>query len=300
MPIGHTVNANVAMVTGFSCHEDRDEARRRGAEGFQFFGYSLGHYYVYGHHQPGVTDVWQRFEAAKDKLPAVGQGSGIGTPAELTEHLRSYQDAGVDQVVFIQQGGRNKHEHICDSLNLFAAKVMPALKTDQAARDAKKQAELAPFIAAALKRKKRMAPVAPGSVPTVSAYGRTIVQENQTAEGPTHHIAADITVMMDDPAEKKNKEAAERGHRGCSRRCRAARPARHRRTELLALLDEAGLPGALADQRLLHGAPAQAGRDRLDAAARAGAVAAGADVERVGQALRLLQAGIVAAVEEVL
>ena len=116
VPIGHTVNANVAMVTGFSCHEDRDEARRRGAEGFQFFGYSLGHYYVYGHHQPGVTDVWQRFEAAKDKLPPVGQGSGIGTPAELTEHLRAYQDAGVDQVVFIQQGGRNKHEHICDSL----------------------------------------------------------------------------------------------------------------------------------------------------------------------------------------
>ena len=88
MPIGHAVNANVAMVTGFSCHEDRDEARRRGTEGFQFFGYSLGHYYVYGHHQPGVTDVWQRFEAAKDKLPPVGQGSGIGTPAELTEHLR--------------------------------------------------------------------------------------------------------------------------------------------------------------------------------------------------------------------
>ena len=84
VPIGHTVNANVAMVTGFSCHEDREEARRRGAEGFQFFGYSLGHYYVYGHHQPGVTDVWQRFEAAKDKLPPVGQGSGIGTPAELT------------------------------------------------------------------------------------------------------------------------------------------------------------------------------------------------------------------------
>ena len=75
VPIGHTVNANVAMVTGFSCHEDRDEARRRGAEGFQFFGYSLGHYYVYGHHQPGVTDVWQRFEAAKDKLPASGRAA---------------------------------------------------------------------------------------------------------------------------------------------------------------------------------------------------------------------------------
>ena len=30
VPIGHAVNANVAMVTGFSCHEDREEARRRG------------------------------------------------------------------------------------------------------------------------------------------------------------------------------------------------------------------------------------------------------------------------------
>jgi len=40
------------------------------------------------------------------------------------------------------------------------------------------------------------------------AFGGTLVQENQAAEGPTHHIAADITVMMDDPAEKK-KAAAE-------------------------------------------------------------------------------------------
>src|SRR5260370_26115779 len=103
----------------------------------------------------------------------------------------------------MQKGGRNKHEHICDSLKLFAAKVMPTLKADQAARDAKKQAELAPFIAAALKRKQKMAPVAPGAVPTLSAYGRTIVQENHTAEGPTHHIAADIAALMDDPAEKK-------------------------------------------------------------------------------------------------
>ena len=52
-------------------------------------------------------------------------------------------------------------------------------------------------------------PVAPSAVPMVSAYGRTVVQAGQAAEGPTHHIAADITVMMDDPAEKKNKAAAE-------------------------------------------------------------------------------------------
>jgi hypothetical protein len=111
--------------------------------------------------------------------------------------------------VFIQQGGRNKHEHICEALELFAAQVMPALKADQDVRDAKKQAELAPFIEAALKRKKRIAPVAASDIPTISAYGRSVVQADQPTEGPTHHIAADIAVMMSDPAEKKKQQAAE-------------------------------------------------------------------------------------------
>jgi alkanesulfonate monooxygenase SsuD/methylene tetrahydromethanopterin reductase-like flavin-dependent oxidoreductase (luciferase family) len=209
VPIGHTVNANVAMVTGFSCHTDAEEARRRGAEGFQFFGYSLGHFYVYGNHRPGLTNVWKRFELARDGLPAVGHGSGIGTPAELTAHLQRYQDAGIDQVIFIQQGGRNKHEHICASLELFAAEVMPKLKAGEAERAAKKQRELAPFIAAAMARKMKMAPIAEAAIPTVSAFGRTIVQEGQAAEGPTHHLAADITVMMNDPADKKRVAAGE-------------------------------------------------------------------------------------------
>jgi alkanesulfonate monooxygenase SsuD/methylene tetrahydromethanopterin reductase-like flavin-dependent oxidoreductase (luciferase family) len=209
VPIGHTVNANVAMVTGFSCHADAEEAKRRGAEGFQFFGYSLGHFYVYGHHRPGRTNVWERFELARDGLPAVGHGSGIGTPAELTAHLQRYQDAGIDQVIFIQQGGRNKHEHICASLELFASEVMPKLKAGEAERAAQKERELAPFIAAAMARKQTMAPIAEAAIPTVSAYGRTIVQEGQAAEGPTHHLAADITVMMNDPADKKRAAAGE-------------------------------------------------------------------------------------------
>jgi alkanesulfonate monooxygenase SsuD/methylene tetrahydromethanopterin reductase-like flavin-dependent oxidoreductase (luciferase family) len=41
VPIGHAVNANIAMVTGFSVHPDADEAKRRGEDGFKFFGYAL-------------------------------------------------------------------------------------------------------------------------------------------------------------------------------------------------------------------------------------------------------------------
>src|SRR6185312_1167097 len=74
----------------------------------------------------------------------------------------------------------------------------------------------------------------------------------------------------------------------------------HRRAELFALLDEGRLPRAAAGERLLDHLPAQAGQDGLDATARAGAVAAGADIDRAGQALRALEQGIVGAVEEVL
>ena len=61
VPIGHTVNANIAMVTGFSVHDDAEEAKRRGGDGFRYFGYSLGHYYVFGDHEPARTHIWNRF-----------------------------------------------------------------------------------------------------------------------------------------------------------------------------------------------------------------------------------------------
>ena len=105
VPIGHAVNANIAMVTGFSVHNDREEARRRGLDGFRFFGYALGHHYIFGEHKPGRTDIWKNFEAARDHMPANPGAGGIGTPDEMRAHLRKFAKAGVDQVAFIQQGG---------------------------------------------------------------------------------------------------------------------------------------------------------------------------------------------------
>ena len=64
VPIGDAVNANVACVTTFMCHEDEDEAMRRGIEGANFFGYSLAHYYVFGRHQPGRDRRMGRVPAA--------------------------------------------------------------------------------------------------------------------------------------------------------------------------------------------------------------------------------------------
>src|SRR5207237_549345 len=67
VPIGHAVNPNICMVTGFSVHRDGEEARRRGLDGFKFFGYALGHHYIFGEHRPGRTNIWQKFEAAGQK-----------------------------------------------------------------------------------------------------------------------------------------------------------------------------------------------------------------------------------------
>lgn len=182
VPIGHAVNPNIAMVTGFSIHEDEEEAKRRGMDGFRFFGYGLGHHYIFGEHKPGRTDIWKAFEAARDALPEEGASRGIGTPDQVREHLRGFRDAGVDQVIFIQQGGRNRHEHICEALELFAARVMPEFKADEAGRERRKQAELAPYIEAAMKRKQGMKPLADDEIPSFLALGRQITERDAKTE----------------------------------------------------------------------------------------------------------------------
>src|SRR6478752_4273420 len=65
VPIGDVVNPNVACVSTFMCHENEDEALRRGLEGANFFGYSLAHYYIFGVHQPGETDVWEEYQRTR-------------------------------------------------------------------------------------------------------------------------------------------------------------------------------------------------------------------------------------------
>ena len=180
-PIGHTVNANIAMVTGFSCHEDEDEARRRGEDGFRFFGYGLGHHYIFGAHKPGRTDIWANFERDRASLPKADQARGIGTPDQLRAHIRGFEEAGVDQVIFIQQGGRNRHEHICESLELFAEKVMPEFREREAERQAAKQAKLAPAIERAMARKQWMPALADDEIPEMLALGRQIAETAKKA-----------------------------------------------------------------------------------------------------------------------
>ena len=69
----------MACVTTFMCHDDEDTALSRGLEGANFFGYSLAHYYVFGRHEPGRTDVWAEYQAQRAEhglRPRRGAGGG--------------------------------------------------------------------------------------------------------------------------------------------------------------------------------------------------------------------------------
>ena len=87
VPIGHTVNANIAMVAGFSCHADEAEARRRGLDGFRFFGYALGHHYIFGEHTPGRTSIWANYrEGARHSPYLAGRRGYRHARADRRQH----------------------------------------------------------------------------------------------------------------------------------------------------------------------------------------------------------------------
>ncbi|MGH2601144.1 MAG: LLM class flavin-dependent oxidoreductase [Dehalococcoidia bacterium] len=183
VPGGFAVNANVAVVTPFMCHQDEVQAIERGLDGGHFFGYSLGHYYVYGDHAPGKTNIWDEFQQRRsafgfDRQIAAQQGQvlgaqlmerglgslrgTVGTPEQIRTLLRGYADAGVDQVIFVSQAGKNRHEHIMESLELFAREVMPEFHEGEAQREAAKAERLAGAIEAALARREPARPAPAG------------------------------------------------------------------------------------------------------------------------------------------
>ncbi|MFP6655938.1 MAG: LLM class flavin-dependent oxidoreductase [Myxococcota bacterium] len=196
VPLGHSVNANLAVVSAFSVHENRLEAIRRGQEGFEFFGYALQSL-VTKDSLPGHSKLWETFQAdraekgeallrqaASEDPTSFSHALGIGTPEDVVEHLTELQDSGIDQVILMQQAGRNHNEHICEGLELFAKAVLPKLTLGRDEREAKKAAELAPYIAAALARKNWMPPLAKNEIPIVRASAKS-AQVNQGSLDPT-------------------------------------------------------------------------------------------------------------------
>ena len=132
----------------------------------------------------GRTNVWDEFQhKRKDmgyspeaavalqmerlgaKVAAAGGDLGlrgaVGTPEQLREYLRRYEGAGVDQLVFVMQAGRNQHEHIMESIERFGREVLPEFKDRDEKHREKKRVRLEPAIEAAFARKVDDAPRMP-------------------------------------------------------------------------------------------------------------------------------------------
>lgn len=174
VPIGQTVNANFATVAGFACHDQPGRAEELLVPEFEFFHYSLSHYYMQGRHVPAETDIYRKFERTRESYPKpvnLFERAPVGTPAQVEAYLDRLSEVGVDQTIFIQQAGRAKHQDICDSLTLFAEKVLPKFKFAAMERESLKAFELAPYIEAALERKKKASPAGATAVESITAYG---------------------------------------------------------------------------------------------------------------------------------
>jgi alkanesulfonate monooxygenase SsuD/methylene tetrahydromethanopterin reductase-like flavin-dependent oxidoreductase (luciferase family) len=156
-PIGLDVNPRVAMLTGFMCQPTTEEAVTLGMAGAQFFGFALMHYWKNGAHRPGVTNLWSEFGAkmqgfaAADRDRRKAGAQGIGSPDAIREGFRRFEDAGVDQLILLQQAGNYQHADICRSLELFAREVMPEIK-ERHARAASRRRAIPLRVADALAR----------------------------------------------------------------------------------------------------------------------------------------------------
>ena len=89
----------------------------------------------------------------------------IGTPEQVLDLCRRYEAAGVDQVIFVLQAGPNRHEHICESLELFAERVMPEFADGREQRERRQGASgSAPAVTRALARREPPREAPPGYV----------------------------------------------------------------------------------------------------------------------------------------
>ena len=127
----YPTNPNIALVSMFMCCETDEEARAK-ADGSTFFQFCLRFYSASPDRKrpgPGEVNMWDEYNTWKRTNPEAAEkalsGGLIGSPETIRKKLRKFEDSNIDQVILLNQAGRNSHADICDSLDLFAREVMP-------------------------------------------------------------------------------------------------------------------------------------------------------------------------------
>jgi len=122
----YRTNPNIAVVSGFMCCPTDEEASVK-ADGWTFFAFALRYYSTHVPGEPGAINLWDEYQTFRSSPAGQKMHAGglIGSPETIRTKLRKFEDSHVDQVILLNQAGRNTHEDICASLSLFATDVMP-------------------------------------------------------------------------------------------------------------------------------------------------------------------------------
>lgn len=142
-PIGQALNPALAAGGNMMMARTNEEAMQRGLRGAQFFGFALGFTNGEVHHgrdhlnrefvrrfglegrENVVTETEPDDETQRTLFRAGRRGNFIGSPEFVRENLRKYEDAHIDIMNFYIQVHERQHEHIMETLEMFAKEVMP-------------------------------------------------------------------------------------------------------------------------------------------------------------------------------
>ena len=139
----YQTNPNLAVVAPFMCCETDEEAQEK-MDGWSFFQFALVLYNKEGPFEPGTVNLWERYQEwkAEDGRREAPNSGLVGSPDTIRQRLRDFEAVHVDQVILLNQAGKNKHEDICSSLELFANEVMPEFHANEAEHQAWKESVL--------------------------------------------------------------------------------------------------------------------------------------------------------------
>ncbi len=170
-PVGYAINAQIAMACPFLCDRDEKLVREMAHEHHGFFMYGLGHYAFFGQHEPGKTNLWENYKNQKAPIEIddpLASGSGarncVGTPEQIRDTLRGFEESGVDQVLFLSQAGKIPHELLMSSIDLFGREVLPEVKERELKR-ARQKSDLVERLNEKLLKRKVMPQ--PPTTPTI-------------------------------------------------------------------------------------------------------------------------------------
>ena len=190
VPIAPGINANFLAAVGdlaLMIGDTMDEAIARSGHGAGFFGFGIKHYYT-RYHRPGVDNIWQELEAAIARDPTIAYGPDrgpIGTPADVRDFLRGYEETGVDEVMFLLNA--ENHEGTLESIERLGTEVMPEFieREEKHAAEKAKWAERVYELVESRRPKNQAPPLDPdytfGGVP-VSFDGTYIAREGAIAQ----------------------------------------------------------------------------------------------------------------------